>query len=111
GVRPPAAEAVPAVGLRAQGESVAEGCTGCEERGVQGNRDLRPGRDGLAQLLANGDVHRGVQVSKRHPFYQLAEPCLLRGAIVAPVAVTLVDHVVQLGVESTRHIYVAPERC
>src|SRR5207237_6210723 len=53
---------------------------------------------------------RGMQLAQRHPFYELAQPGLLRGAVVAPVAVPFVDHVVQLGVEPAGDLRMASER-
>src|SRR2546427_10152906 len=110
GVAPSLAECVPAVQLGAQREAVAQRRARCQEGGVQRDAYLGSRGHALAELVAHRDVQRRVQVAERHPRDQLTQPGLFLGPVVAPVAVPLIDHIVQLGVEPARDLRMAAER-
>src|SRR5438034_8750647 len=109
GVAPPLAECVPAVQLGAQREAVAQRRARCQEGSVQRHAYLGSRRHALAELVAHRDVQWRVQVAERHPRDQLTQPGLLLGAVVAPVAVPLVDHIVELRIEPARDLWMAAE--
>ncbi len=107
----PLAQRIPTVQLGAQREGVTERRATGQERCVERHIDALAGTNRPAQLrIPDHDIERRVEIAQRHPGHQVAEARLLPRAVVAPIPVPLVDHIVMLGVQPAADFGMTPKR-